>query len=201
MEDEIYEAEYSISEGFTVVNLRLKPYESVFVIFDGGNSSFHFKNTKKLYIGNFNTEKVIEGEWKVYISTAEEYPKFKRQYQIGKLGNISIPQLLPSFSGTVRYEITFHFDAKDIKDRVLLDMGEVYEIAEVKLNGKWVNTRICPPYTFDVTKYIHEGENMLQMDITNTLAKKHPENEFDRAMPQEPSGLMGPVKLQYNVAE
>lgn len=40
-----------------------------------------------------------------------------------------------------------------------------------------------------------EGKNKLQILVTNTLAKKFGHNIFDRAMPQEPSGLMGPVRV------
>lgn len=78
-------------------------------------------------------------------------------------------------------ERRFHFDA--------------YEIAEVKLNGHCAGVRICPPYTMEITQYIREGQNQLQIDVTNTLAKTLGNNIYDRAMPQEPSGLIGPVKL------
>ena len=39
------------------------------------------------------------------------------------------------------------------------------------------------------------GENKLEIMVTNTLAKERGNNVFDRAMPQEPTGLLGPVRL------
>ena len=55
--------------------------------------------------------------------------------------------------------------------------------------------RICPPYRFDVSGLVRRGENKLEIMVTNTLAKERGNNVFDRAMPQEPTGLLGPVRL------
>jgi len=77
---------------------------------------------------------------------------------------------------------------------MFLDLGDVYETGEVSVNGIPAGIRICPPYTFEL-RGCREGENRLLVKVTNTLAKERQGNIFDRAMPQEPSGLLGPVRL------
>jgi len=80
-----------------------------------------------------------------------------------------------------------------------LNLGEVYKTADVELNGKHIGTKICPPYCFDVTNFLLQGENKLKIDVTNTLAKSVGNNDFDRAMAQEPSGLIGPITFYIRV--
>ena len=57
--------------------------------------------------------------------------------------------------------------------------------------------RICPRYEFEVTDLPKAGANDLAIDGTHTLAKAHGDNDFDRAMPRDPTGLLGPVTLVW----
>ena len=54
---------------------------------------------------------------------------------------------------------------------------------------------------FDITSYAVIGKNEIEIEVTNTLAKAKGENWLDRYMPQEPSGLIGPVKVQIKNAD
>ena len=143
-------------------------------------------------------ELVLDGPWTVSTATAEQYPSFELQPQLTSLGNLAVPGLLPAFSGTMRYETTVELPYSPERQairRVTLRLGEAYETAEVWVNGLLAGVCICPPYVLDVTAHMVPGVNTLTIDVTNTLAKKHGDNIFDRAMPQEPSGLVGPVRL------
>nr|WP_300900585.1 hypothetical protein [uncultured Acetatifactor sp.] len=75
----------------------------------------------------------------------------------------------------------------------MLDLGQVYEISDVELNGRPVGNKICPPHLYRLE--CRPGRNELRIIVTNTFAKEKMGNVFDRAMPQEPSGLLGPVRL------
>ena len=61
--------------------------------------------------------------------------------------------------------------------------------------------RIVPPYRFDVTVLLRTGANTLRIDVTNTLAKERGDGLLDRDMAQEPSGLLGPVRLLYTAGD
>lgn len=43
-------------------------------------------------------------------------------------------------------------------------------------------------------------ENTIRIDVVNTFAKEKGDNIFDCAMPQEPTGLLGPVRIVTNNA-
>ncbi|MFA5865708.1 MAG: glycosylhydrolase-like jelly roll fold domain-containing protein [Phycisphaerae bacterium] len=195
LNDIFYDLSYITREGQTRVRLRLEPYETLFVIFPKQNVAGLETLGKKEFILDLIPELSIEGSWMVSRATAEDYPDFTPETRISGLGNISASYLLPSFSGTLRYELTFEYPASSGRGRKFLDLGRVFEIAEVKINGREVGVRICPPYRVEVTDYLQGGANTLQVDVTNTLSKQYGMNVFDRAMPQEPSGMLGPVRL------
>ncbi len=124
--------------------------------------------------------------------------RFSPEPRVSGPGNVARPGLLPRFSGTLRYRTTIAVSPEDAALPALLDLGEVYEIAEVTLNGRNLGARICPPYRFEVTGLLRAGTNEMQIDVTNTLAKAWgSQNPFDRSMPQEPSGLVGPVRVLF----
>jgi hypothetical protein len=195
LNDVFYELSCTTREERTCVHLRLEPYESVFVIFPKIEIPGLEKLKKKEFVRDLIQELSIEGLWKISKATAEEYPNFLPENKITGLRNISAPNFLPSFSGTIRYELSFEYPAKNRAGRKFLDLGRVFEIAEVKMNGREVGVRICPPYRYEITDQLQTGQNTLQIEVTNTLAKQYGNNVLDRAMPQEPSGLLGPVRI------
>ncbi|MDR0598931.1 MAG: hypothetical protein LBG84_02450 [Treponema sp.] len=100
----------------------------------------------------------------------------------------------PRFSGTMRYE--FELESPEAVDDFILDLGEVYESAEAWVNGVSLGVRICPPYRFRGNA-LRRGKNLIAVEAVNTLAKALGSlNIFDRAMAQEPSGLLGPVCIR-----
>jgi hypothetical protein len=71
------------------------------------------------------------------------------------------------FSGTAAYETKFNAPSELTGKSVLLDLGQVDEIAEVSLNGKNLGTFWHPPYRVDVTGWVRQGANNLQIKVTN----------------------------------
>lgn len=196
MDNRLYKIDLSNCEDGVIVNLSLKPYESSFIIFGLQKELLDIIN-HKLNPEELSHEYLIDGEWECYIAESEEYPNFKSISVIKGLGNISLPSILPRFSGTILYKIEFNLDVIIEKGQsVILDLGEVYEVAQVRLNNHEIGTKICPPYIFDITGCIIHGKNMLEIEVTNTLVKKI-HDKFSRFMPQEPSGLIGPVRILY----
>jgi hypothetical protein len=99
-----------------------------------------------------------------------------------------------AFSGTVTYETHFHLKKKVNKNsHFVLDLGQVGEIAVVKLNGSVVDTCICPPYRVEICEAL-STRNVIQVEVTNTLGASI-RDHFKRKKPF-PSGLIGPVQLK-----
>jgi len=192
MENTAYPLPHTFADGQVHVDLHLEPYTSLFVIFADENIPVNGRYPRPDLL---SSSMPIDSTWAVSTATAEQYPDFQPEAKVTGPGNVARPGLLPTFSGTIRYETSFDGppDAKEI----WLDLGEVYEVAEVFVNEQPAGVRICPPYRFNVTDALIAGENGLRIEVTNTLAKQQGGNTFDRAMPQEPSGLVGPVRLVF----
>jgi hypothetical protein len=132
--------------------------------------------------------------WQVSTALSEAYPVFTPWRTLESLGNLCQPGLLPDFAGTIRYDTRFARNAPT-GENVLLDLGEVGEVAQVWLNGTALGTRICRPYIFDAAEALRSGENTLRVEVTNTLVYAI-KDDFSRYLSQDPSGLIGPVRLR-----
>ncbi|WP_419875414.1 glycosylhydrolase-like jelly roll fold domain-containing protein [Candidatus Pristimantibacillus sp. PTI5] len=135
----------------------------------------------------------IHGPWSVSTSISEQYPVFTPWREVETVTDLSKPGLLPSFSGTFRYEANLKWSPAS-GNRAVIDLGEAFETAEVFLNGVSAGTRIAAPYRFDISELIREGNNTLSIEVTNTLVKEIPDF-FSRLGQLEPSGLLGPVRV------
>jgi hypothetical protein len=119
------------------------------------------------------------------------------------------------FSGTATYTRTFTVQPSWLRQGsgVVLDLGKVGDVAEVRVNGISAGTLWAPPYRLDITKLLKPGANHLEIAVTNEFTNRIlgdsllPEKERVlgtaanvRMMfggPKEPlsSGLLGEVRL------
>jgi hypothetical protein len=98
---------------------------------------------------------------------------------------------MESYAGTMRYRTTLFVNVAQYAV-VALDAGRVEEIAELTVNGKRLGAKIYPPYQWDISGAIRNGENEIILDVTNTaLARWHDPFSHGDAV----SGLLGPVRL------
>jgi hypothetical protein len=114
---------------------------------------------------------------------------------------------LKNFSGRGQYTTTLGLPANYLASHphILLDLGDVKDVAEISINGKPGPVLLLRPYRADVTALLHAGENTLQVTVVNTqynaLSAHGPDRNFipgptDTANDLVPSGLMGPVRLE-----
>ncbi len=98
---------------------------------------------------------------------------------------------LQHFSGTIHYPFSFDLNVSLTKiENIVIDIGEVYEIAELYINNQLVGTKFWAPYILEIPlSHIREGDNELLIKVTNNSA-----NEMDQT--ELPSGLIGPVEIK-----
>ena len=135
----------------------------------------------------------LTGPWQVSLATAKEYPIFNNSFQLEELINIANPSLYPSFSGTVRYQKEFYVN--ESATNYLLDLGDVYEIAEVFINGCSAGVKVSKPYSYDISAFLHEGSNTLTVEVTNTLGTSQ-KDFLSQYRTLQPTGLLGSVNLK-----
>ncbi|MFC9055066.1 glycosylhydrolase-like jelly roll fold domain-containing protein [Streptomyces anthocyanicus] len=94
------------------------------------------------------------------------------------------------FSGSGTYTTDIDVDADRLRGRrVVLDLGDVRDVAEVSVNGTALPPLLWAPFAADVTGHVRAGRNTLRVRVANTLS-----NERKKPLP---SGLLGPVTLRF----
>jgi hypothetical protein len=96
----------------------------------------------------------------------------------------------PRWSGDATYEKTVDVPAADLADgrRLILDLGDVRDVAHVSVNGTPAGRLLWAPYRLDITDALHPGSNQIDVTVTNTPANAHGSAQA--------SGLLGPVVLR-----
>ena len=122
------------------------------------------------------------------------------------------------YSGIARYETEFELPRQWLQEdrRLLLDLGRLWAVGDVRLNGKPLGIVWMPPYRLEISKLARPGRNRLEIEIANTWsnrlvgdARSPQEERYCRTnitgsgtprkpwrdVPLHESGLLGPVRL------
>ena len=104
--------------------------------------------------------------------------------------DITAPDKYPEFSGKIIYEGAFTpVDGFDV-----IDLGQVGDVAEVYLNGKYLGARINAPYKFSMKGALTEGENRIRVEVTSGLGHRR-RDWLSSFMQISPTGLLGDIHL------
>ena len=116
------------------------------------------------------------------------------------------------FCGTIIYHKTINC-GRDVARNVstILDLGLVEGVSEVFVNGQSAGVQYFGRRIYDITNYLQEGENDLEIHVTTTMGnylktfsrEENPTtwvyvNHPRRDQPLQPQGLLGPVRLYHN---
>lgn len=89
--------------------------------------------------------------------------------------------------------MSFNVDSKKAKSYLVLK--GVSESAKVILNNKEIGMKIVPPYRFDISDYIFEGENKLVIDVSTTLVREQ-YDWLSQYMLLEPIGITESIIIE-----
>ena len=113
---------------------------------------------------------------------------------------MSLPDRLPDFVGTVRYECSVTLPpltAAPDAPAALLEAEDAGETVAFFVNDAPAGVCLTPPYrVFLPAGLLHEGENAVRIEVTNTVVKAQHRNVFDPYFVQDPTGLAGAVTLR-----
>ncbi|MDE5850956.1 MAG: hypothetical protein K2H38_12520, partial [Muribaculaceae bacterium] len=100
------------------------------------------------------------------------------------------------FSGTASYTIPFNISKTQLEpgQRMVLSLGEVKDMASVTLNGKELPILWKVPFDCDITDAVKEGENFLEIKVTNLWPNRMIGDEL------EPDDLEWSEPLVYDYA-
>lgn len=170
----------------TTNQVTLTPYQSlVYVITD---EELNAEAEKGMNVD----EVVLPNQWEVFFADSFSYPNFNELVDLHSLGFAHTIEGFEEKAGTLRYQSKLQISS--LNDTIL-DLGNVFEIAEVFINGHSLGVKVCKPYVFDCTPYLQMGENVIAIEITNTLGTQI-RDALSHYLPIEPFGIEGPVKLK-----
>lgn len=174
--------------GHTKVWINLDAEESVFVVFRESSKGISaVSNTEDLAKGEYfltkeNQLKVevfsdkspqkIEGSWEVEFLKENDFAA-KQVFDELTDWKDNPDENVKYYSGTAIYRTTFNWE-NDMSnpDKYILDLGDVKIVAEVTLNGKNLGVDWIPPFELDITDALVQGENQLEIRITNQWSNK-----------------------------
>ena len=190
-------------DGYAIAEIEMPKAGSYFVVFH------HNKKQEKTEEVVYNHAQIVESPWTVQFPAGW-----------GASAELKIDKLMPwcdmpmsdegkAFSGSAIYTTTFTAPAG--AKQLMLDLGKVSMIAEVKLNGQKLRTLWCTPFALDITDYTKAGENTLEIKVTSTWFNRL---VYDASLPEadrktwtisgpdagsalKEYGLLGPVQLKY----
>ena len=131
--------------------------------------------------------------WEVSRATDDMAQQFQPLGRFEQLADWRRWPGLKSYSGTVRYRAVLPVSAGQTGS-VGLDAGRVEETADLRVNGQALGSKISPPYTWDISRAVKAGENVIEIDVTNTALARWPDG-FSHG--DAVSGLLGPVRIMY----
>lgn len=102
---------------------------------------------------------------------------------------------LSSYSGTIAYEQIIQFKEVCEDKRYIFFCSELVSTVRLFWNDRYVGTRVCPPWEFEVTDYVIKGDNRIRMEISNTLANQY-ETIPTRYQGSTKSGLTGDCEIR-----
>lgn len=78
------------------------------------------------------------------------------------------------YSGTAVYRTRFELPPTFMRSNsvTLLDLGNVADIAEVRINGESAGVVWKPPFRLDVSRWLRAGKNELEVRVANQWAMK-----------------------------
>jgi len=196
---------YRTEGGATIVPLELQADESVFVVFNKPAPQASATVTKPAPV----TLGTVSGPWSVAFQPGRGAPATAKLATLASLSEQSEPGI-KYFSGVANYTNSFTLP-KGVKPGtpLWLDLGQVAEIAEVRVNGTPVGTVWHAPYRIDIGKAVKPGANLLEVRVADLWINRLIGDQQPGATkvtwtalptyradaPLRPAGLIGPVTL------
>jgi hypothetical protein len=153
----------ALAAGRTRLTLELGATGSCFVVFRATPTA---GRTKPPPVAATHTE--IVGPWRLSFPSK---PGASAQVTFDRLTSWTEhpDENVRHFSGTATYRKTLTIPADSVTGgrRVFLNLGDVMHIARVRLNGAAFPALWKPPYRVEVTSAARDGDNTLEIEVTN----------------------------------
>ncbi|PGH38540.1 MAG: glycoside hydrolase family 2, partial [Candidatus Nephrothrix sp. EaCA] len=179
------------------LTLKFGPADSKLLVFDKNKKG---QELKPVLIGG-SKELDFSKDWEAELRHINGTVKKTQFHALSDLKDM--PDYV-HFSGTIIYRK--RIDAAEVNALSYLNLGKVYGISEVTVNGKnaglqWHGNRI-----FEINKFLLKGSNAVEIKVITTMGNymktltdnpiaQYWTNEKRKNQPLQSMGLCGPVKI------
>jgi hypothetical protein len=210
--------DFSTENGVTTLKADLAPGGSVFVVFTDDPRS----GVDVISPVITDAEAELYGPWTVTFPEGWGAPS---EITLDELVSWTDSEIegVKYFSGTASYSKTIEISADQLDkgNDIMIDLGEMKDVAEVILNGQSAGILWKKPFTADITALVKPGENELTIEIVNMWVNRltgdmlseggatycrtnHPyvrqdnwAGGGDETYRLQTAGLLGPVRIIY----
>jgi len=217
-----FAAAYTEADGRTTLPLEFAPCGSWFVVFR--ESAASHPATARSNAPQFRPVQELSAPWTIHFPPGTSATARDSREMLRSDTRAIVFEKLTSwtehpnpgikfYSGTASYMKSFDLDQSKIqnpKSKIFLDLGDLRELAEVRLNGRSLGIVWTPPFRVEITGALKPTGNVLQVEVCNFWPNRiigddslPPEKRFTKTnirkltkdTPLMPSGLFGPVTL------
>lgn len=204
----VEDVSYRVEEGRLFVDLNLERDDAVFIVLQG--KAIHNSHIAPVKTP-LTSESLPSLSWDVHFVPAID-PEAAADYHFDNLfaWNESRDPFLRFFSGTATYKTSFNWSPDQISTETVLDLGQVFNMAHVYVNGKDLGLLWKEPFKVDISEALAEGENTLEVKVTNSwgnrligdsalpVEERAARTSWEFYSPEDPlptSGLLGPARI------
>lgn len=192
-----YSAPVRKKTGAAVIHLRLGPAETIVLGIGGERTSGKWK---PLPSGSPD-DVTVAAPWHMVLNHPEKGTI--QEYDIDQPEDLKDRSEFFDFMGTIIYSTVLHLDGKIPS---YINLGKVYDICELKVNGHDCGVRWYGERIFDVSGLLKKGDNAIEVKVTTvpgnyvrTLTHSYPVRRFmsgaKKEQPRSSMGLVGPVTV------
>lgn len=202
-------ASYDFVDDRTNVPMTIEGHDAVFVVFRRPTTlpSRRIPSTPR---SPFMT---LDGPWQITFPPNRGAPSSTTFQTLRSWTAIDVAGIR-YFSGTARYSKTLSIPDLPKEGSLILDLGQVSNIAQVFVNGHAAGIAWKSPFRVDVSNFVYKGDNRIEIVVSNlwpnrmigdkqvggihryAMATYDP---FTMNTPLLPSGLLGPVQLYIDM--
>ncbi|WP_295671731.1 glycosylhydrolase-like jelly roll fold domain-containing protein [uncultured Mucilaginibacter sp.] len=158
--------QFKVEGSQTNITLQFEPYQSYFIVFHTGRVAKPIANKDNFPV--FNKIETLSGPWQISFDQKRGGPAKTTFNELSDWTKSPV-EGIKYYSGIAVYKKEFNLQANVsiAHGKIYLDLGDIKNLARVKLNGKDLGVIWTAPWHVDISSAIKQGNNQLDIEVAN----------------------------------
>jgi hypothetical protein len=159
--------EFSQSNGQTTIPLNFDAYQSFFIVFDRSGAVVQMNHVNQKNFSPISEIQTLESPWGVSFDPLWGGPVEEVVFNTLEDWSKRPEEGIKFYSGIAIYRQNFTFESNQMEGKLYLHLGEVKNMASVRLNGKNLGVVWTAPWQVEITDALKIGNNLLEIEVAN----------------------------------